>query len=287
MSRIHQTAFVDPSAKIGSDVQIGPYCFVGPKVEIGDRCVLHARAVVAGCTTLGAGCEVFPGASVGHGPQDAKYRGEDTRLVVGDGTVIHEFVTLSPGTAGGHSLTKVGSYCVLMPGSHVAHDCELGDHVTLGMEVKLAGHVSVGDYAYLDNLTAVHQRVRIGAYAATSERSGIPADIIPFGVAAGEDRAASLTGLNLAELERQGFPEEEVHELRQAYRLLFAQEGTLRERLADMVKMFGKNPLVRRVIDFIESDTSRQFCVPGEPTAFDGNGPRASDGDANGQEKRP
>ncbi len=286
MPRIHQTASVDPSARIGSDVEIGPYCFVGPKVEIGDGCILHTRSVVAGHTSLGPGCEVFPTASVGHSPQDAKYRGETTRLIIGAGTIIHELVTLSPGTASGHALTKVGSHCVLRPGSHVAHDCELGDHVTLGMGVKLAGHVSVGDHAFLDNLTAVHQRVRIGAYAATSERSGIPADIIPFGVASGEDRAASLTGLNLAELQRQGFPEQEVHELRQAYRMLFAQEGTMRERLADMVKMFGGNPLVRRVIDFIESDTSRQFCVPGEASAFDGDGPRPGQAEANGQEKR-
>jgi UDP-N-acetylglucosamine acyltransferase len=136
------------------------------------------------------------------------------------------------------------------------------------MQVKLAGHVRVGDHAVLGDMTAVHQRVRIGACAATSARSGIPADIIPFGIASGEDRAASLTGLNLKELRRQNLSEEQVHELRQFYRLLFSQEGTLRERLADVSRMFERNPLVRRVIDFIESDTNRQFCVPGTASTF-------------------
>jgi UDP-N-acetylglucosamine acyltransferase len=288
MPRIHQTAFVHPSARIGSDVEIGPYCFVGPQVEIGDRCLLHPRVVVTGLTTLGAECQVFSGAAVGHHPQDTKYRGEETSLVIGEGTVIREFVTLNRGTESGRKVTKVGTHCVLLPSSHVAHDCSLGDYVTLGVGVKLAGHVTVGDYATFGSLSAVHQHVRIGAYAATSDRSGIPADLIPFGVASGDDRAASLTGLNLAELQRQGFPEEQVHELRQAYRLLFAQEGTLRERLADMVKMFESNPLVRRVIDFIERDTNRQFCVPGEASTF-GNGGRLPEarGEVRGQEKGP
>lgn len=237
---------------------------------------------------LGAGCEVFPCASVGNDPQDTKYRGQDTSLVIGDGTVIRELVTLSPGTETGRGTTKVGSHCVFLPTSHVAHDCALGDHVTLGMGVKLAGHVTVGDYATLGSLTAVHQYVRIGGYAATSERSGIPADVIPFGVASGDDRAASLTGLNLAELLRQGFPDEEVHELRQAYRLLFSQEGTLRERLADVSRKFEANPLLRRVIDFIASDTNRQFCIPGAASTFgDGGQEAVPQEETRRQEKRP
>jgi UDP-N-acetylglucosamine acyltransferase len=287
MPRIHQTASIHPSARIGSDVEIGPYCFVGPQVEIGDRSVLHSRAVVAGRTTLGAECEVFPCASVGYDPQDTKYRGRDTRLIIGDGTVIRELVTLSAGTDNGRKVTRVGAHCVFMPSSHAAHDCELGDYVTLGMQVKLAGHVTVGDHAVLGDMTAVHQRVRIGAYAATSERSGIPADIIPFGIASGEDRAASLTGLNLEELRRQNFPDAQVHELRQFYRLLFSQEGTLRERLADVSRIFERNPLVRRIIDFIESDTNRQFCVPGAASTFSNGRPTELQEEGSRQEKRP
>jgi UDP-N-acetylglucosamine acyltransferase len=218
---------------------------------------------VTGRTALGAGCEVFPCASIGHSPQDTKCRGEDTRLIIGDDTVVGELVTLSPGTENGRKVTKIGSHCILMPSSHVGHDCVLGDYVTLDVGVQLAGYVSVGDYSFLGSLTAVHQFVRIGAYAETSQGAGITADIIPFGVASGNGRTASLTGLNLVGLRRQGFPDEEVHELRQAYRLLFAQEGRLRERLADVVRMFGANPLVSRVVNFIESGTNRQLCVRG------------------------
>lgn len=285
MPGIHQTALVHPSARIGSEVEIGPYCFVGPQVEIGDHSILHSRTAVSGWTTLGAGCEVFPCASIGYDPQDTKYRGQETKLVIGNGTVIRELVTLSPGTQNGRKLTRVGSHCLFLPGSHVAHDCELGDHVTLGMQVKLAGHVTVGDHGVLGDLTAVHQRVRIGAYAATRERSGIPADIIPFGVASGDDRAASLTGLNLEKLQRQNFPDEQIHELRQFYRLLFSQEGTLRERLADVSRMFERNPLVRRVIDFIESDTNRQFCVPGAASSFTNGGQSDEPRDAGSRKK--
>jgi UDP-N-acetylglucosamine acyltransferase len=156
--------------------------------------------------------------------------------------------------------TKVGSGCFLMIGCHIAHDCEVGDNVTLVNNATLAGHVSVGEGAILGGLSAVHQHVRIGAYAFVGGMSGIGADLIPFGMAIGN--RANLCGLNIIGLKRRGFPREQIHELRQAYRMLFSNEGTLKERLEDVETMFGSNALVRQVMDFMKTDSERSFCVP-------------------------
>jgi UDP-N-acetylglucosamine acyltransferase len=260
MTNIHGTALVDPSAKLGSNVEIGPFCVIGPHVELGDRVIIHSHAVITGRTTLGAECNVFPFACLGEAPQDVRYRDEPSTITVGPKTIIREHVTIHPGTEPGHMTTKVGSGCFLMIGSHIAHDCEVGDNVTLVNNATLAGHVSVGDGAILGGLSAVHQYVRIGAYAFVGGMSGIGADVIPFGMAIGN--RANLCGLNIIGLKRKGFPREEIHELRQAYRMLFSNEGTLMERLEDVESMFGSNQLARQVIDFIKTESDRSFCVP-------------------------
>jgi UDP-N-acetylglucosamine acyltransferase len=261
MANIHATALVDPAAKIGSDVEIGPYCVVGPQVELGEGAVLHSHVVVTGRTRLGEGCRVYPFASIGHIPQDQKYRGEESSLVIGDHTVIREHATINPGTAGGGMVTRIGSHCLLMVGCHVAHDCELGDHVILVNNATLAGHVTVGDHAILGGLSAVHQYVRIGAYAFIGGMSGVTADVIPFGMAIGAGRVATLAGLNLVGLKRHNFPREEIQGLRQAYRELFATEGTLKERLEDVEKLFSSNGLVKQIIDFMRSDSDRSYLT--------------------------
>jgi UDP-N-acetylglucosamine acyltransferase len=262
MANIHASAMVDPRAKLGSDVEVGPYCVIGPDVELGDGVVIHSHVVVAGHTTLGEKCQVYPFAAIGHPPQDMKYRGEPTLLTVGANTIIREHVTINPGTKGGGMVTSVGANCLLMIGSHVAHDCHLGDNVTLVNSVALGGHVTIGEGAILGGLSAVHQHVRIGAYAFIGGMSGIAGDVIPFGMAAGAGRVATLSGLNIIGLRRKGFPREQIHELRQAYRLLFSNEGTLAERLEDVDRMFPENPLARQVIDFMKTDSERSFCVP-------------------------
>ena len=156
--------------------------------------------------------------------------------------------------------TKVGANCLLMIGAHVAHDCELGDNVTLVNGATLGGHVSIGEGAIIGGLSAVHQFVRIGAYAFIGGMSGITADVIPFGMAIGN--RANLCGLNVVGLRRKGFPREQIHELRQAYRMLFSSEGTLKERLEDVETMFAANPLAKQIIDFIKTESGRSFCVP-------------------------
>jgi UDP-N-acetylglucosamine acyltransferase len=262
MANIHGTALVDPKAKLGANVEIGPFCIVGPDVELGDGVVVHSHAVIAGRTTLGEECQVFPFASVGTIPQHQKYHGEPSTLTVGPRTIIREHATLNPGTEGGVMATRVGANCFLMIGSHVAHDCQIGDNVVLVNNVALGGHVTIGDGAIIGGQSAVHQFVRIGACAFIGGMSGIAADVIPFGMALGFGRRANLSGLNIIGLRRKGFPREQIHELRQAYRMLFASEGTLLERLEDVDSMFSANPLVKQVIDFINADSERQFCVP-------------------------
>ena len=260
MANIHATAVVDPSAKLGTNVEIGPFCVIGPDVELGDGVVVHSHAVITGRTTLGPECKVFPFASISQAPQDVKFHGESSTLTIGAKTIIREHATVNPGTEGGHMSTKVGSNCLLMIGAHVAHDCEVGNSVTLVNGATLGGHVTIGDGAIIGGLSAVHQFVRIGAYAFIGGMSGITADVIPFGMAIGN--RANLCGLNIVGLKRKGFPRDQIHELRQAYRMLFSTEGTLKERLEDVESMFSTNPLTKQVIEFIKTQSDRQFCVP-------------------------
>lgn len=265
MTKIHASALVDQSAKLGTNVEIGPYCVVGPHVELGDDVVLGAHVVIEGRARVGSGCKIFPFASLGLAPQDLKYDDEPSTLTVGPNTLIREHVTIHRGTKSGHMATNVGANCFLMIGAHVAHDCQIGDNVTLVNAVTLGGHVSVGEGAIIGGLSAVHQFVRIGACSFVGGMSGVAADLIPFGMALGN--RANLSGLNIVGLKRQRFPREQIHELRQAYRMLFSSEGTLKERLDDVDHMFSKNPLAKQIIDFIKSDTGRSFCVPNNVAA--------------------
>jgi UDP-N-acetylglucosamine acyltransferase len=260
--KIHPTAIVDAKAQIGRGVEIGPYCVVGPKVVLHGKVRLHSHVVVQGDTTIGEGSEVFPFASLGHVPQDLKYKGEPSRLEIGQYNKIREHVTMNPGTEGGGLLTKVGSNCLFMVGSHVAHDCIIGDNVILVNNATLGGHCTIGDFAIVGGLAALHQFVRVGAHAMIGGMSGVEADVIPFGMVIGN--RATLSGLNIVGLKRQNFSRDQIHNLRQAYRLLFSPEGTLLERLADVEsqKVFAEDRNVRRIIDFIKKRSDRSLCVP-------------------------
>ena len=204
MANIHATAAVDPSAKLGPKVEIGPFCVIGPDVELGEGVVVHSHAVITGRTSLGPGCKVFPFACLGTAPQDVKYRDEPSTLTIGAKTIVREHVTINTGTKGGHMATKVGANCLLMIAAHVAHDCELGDNVTLVNGATLGGHVSIGDGAIVGGLSAVHQFVRIGAYAFIGGMSGITADVIPYGMAIGN--RATLVRPQHRRPEAQGLP---------------------------------------------------------------------------------
>jgi len=260
MPQIHATALVDSAAKVASDVSIGPYCVVGANVVLEAGVELLSHVVVEGHTRVGEGCRVFPFASLGHIPQDLKYRGETSELIIGRHNTIRESVTMNPGTEGGGLVTRVGDNCLFMVGAHVAHDCQLGDHVIMANNATLAGHVVVEDHAIIGGLSAVHQFVRIGRHAMVGGMSGVEQDVIPFGSVTGD--RAHLMGLNLVGLKRHGFERDDIHTLRNAYRLLFADEGTLGERVNDVEKVFGECPPVKAILSFMQTDSSRGLCQP-------------------------
>jgi UDP-N-acetylglucosamine acyltransferase len=260
MSSIHGTAIVDPAAKIGAGVSIGPYCVVGEGVTLGDGVVLKSHVVVDGITDVGAGTQIYPFASIGMPPQDLKYAGEKSRLIVGRNNVIREHVTMNPGTEGGGMETRVGNNGLFMIGSHIAHDCRVGDNVIMANNATLAGHVIVGDFAVIGGLAAVHQFVRIGPHAMIGGLSGVEHDVIPFGSVMGE--RASLAGLNIIGLKRRGFDRDIIHGIRSAYRSLFEGEGTLEERLDAVATEHDGNAVVQEVVAFIRSESKRGLVIP-------------------------
>mgnify|MGYP001443763671 CR=1 FL=1 len=260
MSNIHATALVHPNAQIADNVEIGPFCIVGEHVKLDQGVKLFSHVVVEGRTHIAENCRVFPFASIGHCPQDLKYNGEPSRLEIGKNNTIREHVTINPGTEGGGMLTKIGNNCLMMVGAHVGHDCQIGDHVILVNNATLAGHVIVENWAIIGGLSAVHQFCRIGCHAMIGGMSGIENDVIPFGSVMGN--RARLAGLNIVGLKRRNFDREVIHSMRTAYRLLFAQEGTMSERVEDVAKMFKDVEPVMDIIKFIRQDSSRGICTP-------------------------
>ncbi len=260
MTEIHSTAIVEPGAQLGENVEIGPFCLVGGAAELGDGVRLLSHAIVTGRTMIGANTDIYPFACVGHRPQDLKYKGEASRLEIGCNNVIRESVTMNPGTEGGGMLTRVGNNCLFMVGAHVAHDCSIGNHVVMANNATLAGHVLVADHAIIGGLAAVHQFCRIGRHAIVGGMSGVEHDVIPYGSVLGN--RAQLSGLNIIGMKRRGVSREDIHTLRTAYRLLFAEEGTMAERLDDVDEMYGGNPLVMEIVAFIRDDSARAICQP-------------------------
>lgn len=260
MSKVHPTAIVEDGAQIGQDVEIGPYCVVGPQAILGDRVKLHSHVVIAGITSIGEDSMVFPFASVGHAPQDLKFKNEPSRLIIGKRNKIREGATLNPGTEGGGMETTIGDDCLFMAGAHVGHDCHIGNHCILVNNGTLAGHVVVEDFAIVGGLSAVHQFVRIGRHAMIGGMTGVESDIIPYGSVIGN--RAYLSGLNLVGLKRRGFDRETIHALRKAYRLLFAQEGTLAERVEEVAKDFENVGPVMEIINFLKAESMRSVCTP-------------------------
>jgi UDP-N-acetylglucosamine acyltransferase len=264
LSAIHKLSDVHPKATLGKDVTIGPFCTVGPDVVLGDGANLISHVAVAGLTTIGARTRVFPFASLGHEPQDLKFKGEPSTLVVGADCTIREGVTMNPGTEGGNMTTVVGDKCTFLANAHVAHDCRIGNGVILSNNVMIAGHCTVGDYVIMGGGSAVHQFVRIGEHAFIGAMSGVGNDVIPFGMAVNTQREAHLSGLNIIGLRRRGFSREHIHELRRAYRLIFANEGTLKERVEDVAAEFESHPLIHEILDFIRDGGERAICVPAQ-----------------------
>lgn len=261
---IHPTAIIEAGARIGAGCRIGPYCVVGPDVVLAEGVVLHSHVVVQGVTSIGAGTEIWPFASIGSAPQDLKYQGERTELIIGARNRIREYATLNPGTVGGGGVTRVGDGNLMMMSIHVGHDCQIGDGVIMVNHSTLSGHVTVEDNVILGGLSAVHQFCRIGRGAMVGGMAGVVADVIPYGMVVGE--RGHLGGLNLTGLKRRGADRAAIHGLRAAYGEIFAAggEGTLQARAAGVGAARADNPLVQEVVGFIAADSSRSFTTPKE-----------------------
>jgi len=257
---IHPTAIVNPAAQLGAGVEIGPYCTVGPGAVLHDGVRLVSHVVIDGVTEIGAETLVHPFALLGGAPQHTSHKGEPTRLVIGARNLIREHVTMHTGTVFGGGVTQVGADGLFMASCHVAHDCVLGDRVTMVNGSGLAGHVRVGDFVIIGGLAGVHQHVRVGRHAIVGAGALVVKDVIPFASVWGNH--AHLEGLNLVGLKRRGFTRETINEMRAAYRMLFADEGAFQERLEDVARVFAASAEVSEIVDFIRSDANRPLCLP-------------------------
>lgn len=246
---VHPTAIIDETAVLGSEVSVGPYSLIGPGVEVGARSRIGPHVLIERDTAVGTDCTIAKGAVLGSDPQDLKYAGEPTRLVVGDRTTIREYATLNRGTTAS-SLTSVGSDCLLMAYVHVAHDCQIGDHVILANSVTMGGHVVIQDWAIVGGLTPIHQFVRIGAHAFVGGATRVAKDVPPFVKAAGSPM--QLYGLNSVGLQRRGFSEEVRRELKRAYKFFFASEHNTSQALARARDELRAIPEVETFLSFFE-----------------------------------
>jgi UDP-N-acetylglucosamine acyltransferase len=257
---IHPSAIVHPTASIGQNVKIGPFCLIGSDVLLGDNVELKSHIIIEGKTTIGNNTVIYPFASIGHAPQDLKYQGESSEIIIGQNNIIREYVTIQPGTIGGGMITMIGDHGLFMVGVHIAHDCKIGSNVILANYVSLAGHVQVYDYAIIGGLSAVLQYVRIGQHAMIGGMSAIDKDIIPFGLAKNE--RAVLEGLNLVGMKRRGFDKQETLDSVKAIEELFADHGIFADRVNQISQSYKGNVIVEQIINFIQQDNMRAFCQP-------------------------
>ena len=255
---IDKTAIINKTAKVHSSVKIGPYSIIGPNVEIGENTEIQSHVSITGNTKIGKGNKIYPFVSI-NDPQDLKYNGEKTSLVIGDNNKIREYVTINPGTIGGGGKTKIGNNCLFMISSHIAHDCQVGDNVIIANNVPLGGHAIIEDNVVIGGNSAVQQFTRIGKMAMIGGMTGVLHDVIPYGLSTGNRN--SLQGLNLIGLRRAKFENKDILGLSEAYKEIFATKN-VNENISKLNGSFHKNPLVKEVIEFIARDKKRSICTP-------------------------
>jgi UDP-N-acetylglucosamine acyltransferase len=256
---IHKTSIIDPKAKISSSVKIGAYSVIGPNVEINENTTIHSHVNISGNTKIGKNNMIYPFASIGSDPQDLKYNGEDTKLIIGNKNTIREYVTINPGTVGDQGKTLIGNNCLFMISSHVAHDCLVGNNVIIANNVPLGGHVIIEDNVVVGGNSAVQQFTRIGKMAMIGGMTGVLHDVIPYGLSIGNRNL--LQGLNLIGLRRAKFENKEILGLSEAYKHIFATKN-LTENISKLNDSFRENLLVKEVIEFITKDKKRSICTP-------------------------
>jgi len=256
---IHKTAIIDSKAKISTNVEIGPYATIGPNVEIGENTLIQSHVNITGNTTIGKGNKLYSFASIGSDPQDLKYKGEETTLLIGDNNTIREHVTINTGTVQGGGLTKIGNNNLIMIGAHIAHDCIIGNNIVMANNTAIAGHAEIEDFVIIGAKCGVQQFTRIGKRAMIGGMTGVLRDVIPYGLSTGNRNY--LNGINVVGLRRDKVSNKDILGLTDAYKEIFKTE-VLSENLKSLNGKYTDNPLVKDVLDFINKDKKRPICTP-------------------------
>lgn len=256
---IHKTAIIDSKAKISTNVEIGPYAIIGPNVEIGENTLIQSHVNITGNTTIGKGNKLYSFASIGSDPQDLKYKGEETTLLIGDNNTIREHVTINTGTVQGGGLTKIGNNNLIMIGAHIAHDCIMGNNIVMANNTAIAGHAEIEDFVIIGAKCGVQQFTRIGKRAMIGGMTGVLRDVIPYGLSTGNRNY--LNGINVVGLRRDKVSNKDILGLTDAYKEIFKTE-VLSENLKNLNGKYTDNPLVKDVLDFINKDKKRPICTP-------------------------
>jgi UDP-N-acetylglucosamine acyltransferase len=258
---IDKNSIIHKDAKISSSAKIGPYVVIGQSVQIGENVKIHSHVSISGDTVIGDDCKIFPFASIGNDPQDLKYKGEKTKLVIGKNNTIREYVTINPGTNNGGGITEIGNNCLFMISSHIAHDCKIGNNVIIANNVPIGGHGEIGEGAIIGGNAAVHQFTRVGKMAMVGGMTGVTTDVIPYGLSLGNRNY--LEGINLIGLRRKNIPNKDILLLSKAYKEIFKTKN-LNENLNKLNGEFKDNYLVNEIVHFINKDKKRPICRPKE-----------------------
>ena len=256
---IHKTAIIDTKAKISSTVEIGPYTVIGPDVEISDHAIIQSHVNITGHTIIGKNNKIFPFASIGNRPQDMKYNGERTKLLIGDNNTFREYVTINPGTVQGGGITKIGNNNLIMINAHIAHDCLIGNNIVIANSAAIAGHAEINDFVIIGGNCGVQQFTRIGKMAMIGGMTGVSRDVIPYGLSTGNRNY--LNGINVVGLRRNKVSNKDIIGLTEAYKEIFSSES-LKENLNKLNGNFRNNFLVKEVLEFINKDKKRPICTP-------------------------
>ena len=256
---IHKTAIIHAKARVSSTAEIGPYTVIGPNVEIDEHVIIQSHVNITGETKIGKENKIYPFASIGNDPQDMKYKGEKTKLIIGDNNTIREYVTINPGTAQGGGLTKVGNNNLIMINAHIAHDCMIGNNIVIANSAAIAGHAVIDDYVVIGGNCGVQQFTRIGKMAMIGGMTGVSRDVIPYGLSTGNRNY--LNGVNVVGLRRSKVSNKEIIGLTNAYKEIFKTES-LNDNLNELNGEFKENKLVKEVVEFISKDKKRPICTP-------------------------
>ena len=256
---IHKTAIIDSNAKIPSTVDIDPFTVIGPNVEIGNNTAIQSHVNITGHTIIGKNNKIYPFASIGNDPQDMKYKGETTKLLIGDNNTIREYSTINPGTTQGGGVTKVGNNNLIMISAHIAHDCIIGNNIVIANSAAIAGHAQIDDYVVIGGNCGVQQFARIGKMAMIGGMTGVSRDVIPYSLSTGNRNY--LNGINIVGLRRNNVPNKDIINLTEAYKDIFKTEK-LNENLSKLNDHFKENSLVNEVLEFINKDKKRPICTP-------------------------